>query len=75
MPIRRSSFPLLCGLIVGRRERGGDVTASKATKVIEAKGTHRATVLGPTVFALTFAVSLAVCWWVLIYDHGVVPAH
>jgi hypothetical protein len=32
-------------------------------------------VLGKIVFALTTVAMLVFFWWLLIYDHGVVPVH
>ena len=32
-------------------------------------------VLGKVVFGLTTVAMLVFFWWLLIYDHGVVPVH
>ena len=32
-------------------------------------------VVGKTIFALTAIAMLVFFWWLLIFDHGVVPAH
>jgi len=38
-------------------------------------GRGRSELLGKTVFYLTVACMLVFFWWLLIYDHGILPAH
>lgn len=33
------------------------------------------TVIGPIIFGATMIVTIFFFWWLLIYDHGVVPTH
>ncbi len=45
-------------------------------KMMEAMSQKKnSALLGKTVFTLTFIAMLVFFWWLLLYDHGIVPAH